>query len=127
MRSTRMLAPRPNLVLKTTQTLAEGTPAVGPRLIFPTAKNVEKWENLIGAVTTGLELRKQLERVNAELRIAKQRIAAAIQSTNNPGGPKPTDVEDAKDPQSEASKPDAESAPSQDPESSPPPSIKHET
>ena len=77
LRSSRMLAPRPNLVLKTTQTLAEGEPPVGPRLIFPTAKNVEKWENLIGAVTTGLELRKQLERVNVELRIAKQRIAAA--------------------------------------------------
>ncbi|CDU24489.1 related to SWC4-component of the Swr1p complex [Sporisorium scitamineum] len=81
LRSSRMLAPRPNLVLKTTQTLAEGEPPVGPRLIFPTAKNVEKWENLIGAVTTSLEMRKQLERVNAELRIAKQRIAAALQSS----------------------------------------------
>ncbi|KAJ9477784.1 SWR1-complex protein 4 [Pseudozyma hubeiensis] len=79
LRSSRMLAPRPNLVLKTTQLLAESDPPVAPRLIFPTAKNVEKWENLIGAVTTGLELRKQLERVNAELRIAKQRIAQAVQ------------------------------------------------
>lgn len=81
LRSTRMLAPRPNLVLKTTQTLAESDPPVGPRLIFPTPKNVEKWENLIGAVTTSLEMRKQLERVNAELRIAKQRIAAALQQS----------------------------------------------
>ncbi|TKY85176.1 hypothetical protein EX895_006256 [Sporisorium graminicola] len=86
LRSSRMLAPRPNLVLKTTQTLAEGDPQVGPRLIFPTAKNVEKWENLIGAVTTSLEMRKQLERVNAELRIAKQRIAAALQSSGKGGG-----------------------------------------
>ncbi|SPO24929.1 related to SWC4 - component of the Swr1p complex [Ustilago trichophora] len=86
LRSTRMLAPRPNLVLKTTQTLAESEPPVGPRLIFPTSKNVEKWENLIGAVTTGLELRKQLERVNAELRITKQRIAAALQSSNKGNG-----------------------------------------
>lgn len=78
LRSSRMLAPRPNLVLRTTQVLSESDPPVGPRLIFPTAKNVEKWENLIGAVTTGLEMRKQLERVNAELRIAKQRIAAAL-------------------------------------------------
>lgn len=80
LRSTRMLAPRPNLVGKTTQMLAEGEPSIGPRLIFPTAKNVEKWENLVGAVTTGLELRKQLERVNAELRVTRQRIAAAKQS-----------------------------------------------
>ncbi|SPO22755.1 related to SWC4 - component of the Swr1p complex [Ustilago trichophora] len=86
LRSTRMLAPRPNLVLKTTQTLAESEPPVGPRLIFPTSKNVEKWENLIGAVTTGLEMRKQLERVNAELRITKQRIAAALQSSNKGNG-----------------------------------------
>ena len=86
MRSTRMLAPRPNLVLKTTQTLAESDPPVGPRLIFPTSKNVEKWENLIGAVTTSLEMRKQLERVNAELRIAKQRIAAALQSKDKDKG-----------------------------------------
>ncbi|SJX61022.1 related to SWC4-component of the Swr1p complex [Sporisorium reilianum f. sp. reilianum] len=85
LRSTRMLAPRPNLVHKTTQTLAEGEPRVAPRLIFPTAKNVEKWENLVGAVTTGLEMRKQLERVNAELRIAKQRIAAALQSSGKAG------------------------------------------
>ncbi|EST10111.1 SWR1-complex protein 4/DNA methyltransferase 1-associated protein 1 [Kalmanozyma brasiliensis GHG001] len=80
LRSSRMLAPRPNLVLRTTQVLAESEPPVGPRLIFPTAKNVEKWENLMGAVTTSLEMRKQLERVNAELRIAKQRIAAALQT-----------------------------------------------
>ncbi|PWZ00992.1 hypothetical protein BCV70DRAFT_199353 [Testicularia cyperi] len=77
LRSSRMLAPRPNLVLKTTQTLAESAPPVGPRLIFPTARNVEKWENLIGAVTTSLEMKKQLDRVNQELRIARQRIAAA--------------------------------------------------
>lgn len=86
LRSSRMLAPRPNLVLKTTQVLAEGDPPVGPRLIFPTAKNVEKWENLMGAVTTSLEMRKQLERVNAELRIAKQRIAAAMQQGAGKGG-----------------------------------------
>ncbi|SPC61184.1 related to SWC4 - component of the Swr1p complex [Ustilago sp. UG-2017b] len=86
LRSSRMLAPRPNLVLKTTQMLAESEPPVGPRLIFPTSKNVEKWENLIGAVTTSLELRKQLERVNAELRITKQRIAAAMNSPNKGAG-----------------------------------------
>ncbi len=51
-----------------------------------TAKNVEKWENLMGAVTTSLEMRKQLERVNAELRIAKQRIAAALQQGTGKGG-----------------------------------------
>ncbi len=73
-------------MLKTTQTLAESEPPVGPRLIFPTSKNVEKWENLIGAVTTGLEMRKQLERVNAELRIAKLRIGAALQSVGKGGG-----------------------------------------
>lgn len=89
LRSTRMLAPRPNLALKTTQTLAELDPPVGPRLIFATAKNVEKWENLIGAVTTALELRKQLDRVQAELRIAKHRIAAAHQSHAKPSASAP--------------------------------------
>ncbi|KAJ1032476.1 hypothetical protein NDA16_000500 [Ustilago loliicola] len=86
LRSSRMLAPRPNLVLKTTQMLAESEPPVGPRLIFPTNKNVEKWENLIGAVTTSLEMRKQLERVNAELRITKQRIAAAMHGSDKGSG-----------------------------------------
>lgn len=86
LRSSRMLAPRPNLILKTTQMLAESEPPVGPRLIFPTSKNVEKWENLIGAVTTSLEMRKQLERVNAELRITKQRIAAALNTSSKETG-----------------------------------------
>ncbi|PWN50251.1 hypothetical protein IE53DRAFT_387451 [Violaceomyces palustris] len=78
LRSTRMLAPRPNLAPRALQTLSELVPTVGPKLVFPTARNAEKWEGLMGAVTSGLEMKRQLDRVESELRIAKSRLASML-------------------------------------------------
>jgi DNA methyltransferase 1-associated protein 1 len=75
-RSTRLLTAKLTMAQRTQQTLAELTPPIGQRLVFPNAKNCEKWEGLLGAVTSGLEMQKQLERVDAELRIAKARLNA---------------------------------------------------
>lgn len=76
LRSTRLLAPRQTQYNRTMQTLAELNPPIGPRLVFPTRQNCEKWEGLLGAVTSGLEMKKQTDRVESELRIAKNRLAS---------------------------------------------------
>lgn len=94
LRSTRVLAPRQAQLNRTMQSLSElghdapeGTApsttslAIGPRLIFPTRSNCEKWEGLLGAVTSGLEMKKQTDRVESELRIAKSRLAALQQQS----------------------------------------------
>lgn len=80
LRSTRLLAPRQPYYNRTMQTLSEMRPSVGPRLIFPTRQNCEKWEGLLGAVTSGLEMKKQTDRVESELRIAKSRLASLQQA-----------------------------------------------
>ena len=76
LRSSRVLAPRATLALRVAQTLAELKPAVGPRPVFPTARNLERWEGLIGAVTSGLEMKRQLDRIDMELKTVKARLAA---------------------------------------------------
>lgn len=73
-RSARLLAPRQPQYNRTMQSLAETTPPIGPRLVFPTRSNCEKWEGLLGAVTSGLEMKKQTDRVESELRIARNRV-----------------------------------------------------
>ncbi|PKI84997.1 swr complex subunit [Malassezia vespertilionis] len=78
LRSTRMLGFRPNQYARAMQALAELDPPIGPRLVFPTASNVEKWETLMGAVAGSLEMKKQLERVEAEHRIAHARLVALV-------------------------------------------------
>lgn len=74
LRSSRMLAVRPNLVTRATQALAELHPPVGARLVFPSATNVEKWETLLGAVASGLEVKKQLDRAEAEHKALEARL-----------------------------------------------------
>ncbi|EPQ27444.1 uncharacterized protein PFL1_06888 [Pseudozyma flocculosa PF-1] len=80
LRSSRLLAARPNLSLRAAQTLTELRPPIGPKLVFATARNAEKWEGLMGAVTSGLEMKRQLDRVESEVRIAKQRLFEAQRS-----------------------------------------------
>lgn len=82
LRSGRVLAPRPNLAQRAAMTLAELDPPIPAKLVFPTARNFEKWEGLLGAVTSGLEMKRQLDRVQTELRIAKARLAEAVAETN---------------------------------------------
>ena len=84
LRSTRMLGFRPNQFLRATQALAELHPPIGPRLVFPTATNIEKWETLIGAVASSLEMKKQVDRVDAEYRIAQARLAS-LESSGSAG------------------------------------------
>lgn len=78
LRSARVLTPRATQLNRTNQSLAELTPPIGPRLVFPTRQNCEKWEGLLGAVTSGLEMKKQTDRVESELRVAKNRLAALL-------------------------------------------------
>jgi DNA methyltransferase 1-associated protein 1 len=73
LRSTRMLMPRSNLAIKTQEALSELRPPISLRLTFPTQSNCEKWEGVVGAVTSGLEMKRQLDRVQSELRIAQMR------------------------------------------------------
>ncbi|KDN49912.1 hypothetical protein K437DRAFT_233722 [Tilletiaria anomala UBC 951] len=82
-RSTRLLVPRANLQQRTSQTLLEMVPVMGHRLIFPTAKNCEKWEGLLGAVTAGLELKRQLDKVEMELNALK--VKADPRTSTKPG------------------------------------------
>ncbi|KAN0065675.1 swr complex subunit [Thecaphora frezii] len=92
LRSARLLTARPNLALRAAQTLTELVPSIGPKLVFPTPRNAEKWEGLMGAVTSGLEMKRQLDRVEAEVRIAKQRLAdaqSALQAAQAAKLPKP--------------------------------------
>ena len=76
LRSMRMLTFRPNQYTRAIQALAELQPPIGSRLVYPTATNVEKWETLLGAVAGGLEMKKQLDRVEAEYKIAQERLKA---------------------------------------------------
>lgn len=73
LRSQRMLVPRTSILQRATDAMKELQPNVGPRLIFPTVDNAEKWEGLLGAVTAGLEMKRQLDRVESELRILRMR------------------------------------------------------
>ena len=77
LRSTRMLTFRPNQYTRVMQALAELHPPMGARLVYPTATNVEKWEMLLGAVAGALDMKKQLDRVEAEYKMAQARLAAA--------------------------------------------------
>lgn len=85
LRSTRMLMPRSNLALKTQEALAELRPPISLRLTFPTQSNCEKWEGVVGAVTSGLEMKRQLDRVQSELRIAQMRSQTGSQPSQQPG------------------------------------------
>lgn len=73
LRSQRMLVPRSSISQRAIDALKELRPNVGPRLVFPTVENAEKWEGLVGAVTSGLEMKRQLDRVESELRVLKLR------------------------------------------------------
>lgn len=84
LRSMRMLTFRPNQYTRAIQALAELNPPIGSRLVYPTATNVEKWETLLGAVAGGLEMKKQLDRVEAEYRIAQERLDALSSGTTLP-------------------------------------------
>ena len=81
LRSMRMLTFRPNQYTRAVQALSELHPPIGSRLVYPTATNVEKWETLLGAVAGGLEMKKQLDRVEAEYRIAQERLQALESGT----------------------------------------------
>ena len=72
-----MLTFRPNQYTRVMQALAELHPPMGARLVYPTATNVEKWEMLLGAVAGALDMKKQLDRVEAEYKMAQARLAAA--------------------------------------------------
>lgn len=86
LRSTRMLMPRSNLALKTQEALAELRPPISLRLTFPTQSNCEKWEGVVGAVTSGLEMKRQLDRVQSELRIAQMRSQGIAPPTTQQSG-----------------------------------------
>lgn len=75
-RSSRILVPRTNLVPRTAAVLAAlGTPPMtSQRLVFPTARNVEKWEGLLGSITMALELKKNLDRAATELNALRVRV-----------------------------------------------------
>lgn len=77
LRSTRMLSVRATQQASMLQALAELDPPIGPRLVFPTAVNIEKWETLLGAVAGSLDMKKHLERAEAEYQIVQARLAAA--------------------------------------------------
>ncbi|WFD41903.1 swr complex subunit [Malassezia psittaci] len=81
LRSSRMLTFRPNQYPRAIQALAELKPPIGSRLVYPTSTNVEKWETLLGAVAGGLELKKQLDAVEAEYRVARERLSALTADT----------------------------------------------
>lgn len=74
-RSSRILVPRTNLAPRTAAVLAalDTPPMTAQRLVFPTARNVEKWEGLLGAITTALELKKNLDRAANELNTLRLR------------------------------------------------------
>ncbi|CAO1624477.1 unnamed protein product [Sympodiomycopsis kandeliae] len=78
LRSHRVLTSRQSQLNRTYQSLSELKLPVGMKLIFPTATNCEKWEGLLGAITSGLEMKKQTDRVESELRIAKNRLNALL-------------------------------------------------
>ena len=86
LRSSRMLTFRPNLYTRATQALAELHPPIGPRLVFPTMTNVEKWETLLGAVASSLEVKKQLDRAEAEFRALDARRRGEDESTHAQAG-----------------------------------------
>lgn len=88
LRSTRILMPRTNLALRTQEALAELRPPVSLRLTFPTRANCEKWEGVVGAVTSGLEMKRQLDRVQSELRIAHMRSHGAGQAVSGAHAPR---------------------------------------
>lgn len=77
LRSTRMLTFRPNQYARVMQALSELHPSIGARLVYPTATNVEKWEMLLGAVAGALDMKKQLDRAEAEYKVVQARLAAA--------------------------------------------------
>ncbi|WFD39747.1 swr complex subunit [Malassezia japonica] len=96
LRSMRMLTFRPNQYTRAIQALAELHPPIGSRLVYPTATNVEKWETLLGAVAGGLEMKKQLDRVEAEYKIAQARLEAL--SSGNPLPPPTEEVKQEAEP-----------------------------
>lgn len=73
LRSTRMLTPKSNLLQRTQEAMAELQPPISIRLCFATKENCEKWEGVVGAITSGLEMKRQLDRVQSELRVAQMR------------------------------------------------------
>ena len=77
LRSTRMLAPKANLFQRTQEAMAELQPPVSIRICFPTRDNCEKWEGVAGALTSGLEMKRQLDRVQSEIRVAQLRVQSA--------------------------------------------------
>ena len=77
LRSTRMLAPKANLFQRTQEAMAELQPPVSIRICFPTRDNCEKWEGVAGALTSGLEMKRQLDRVQSEIRVAQLRLQSA--------------------------------------------------
>jgi DNA methyltransferase 1-associated protein 1 len=77
LRSTRMLTPKANLLQKTQEAMAELQPPVSLRICFPTKDNCEKWEGVVGALTSGLEMKRQLDRVQSEIRVARLRAQNA--------------------------------------------------
>lgn len=77
-RSTRMLTPKSNLLLKTQEAMAELQPPVNIRLCFATKENCEKWEGVVGAITSGLEMKRQLDRVQSEIRVAQLRAQSTL-------------------------------------------------
>lgn len=89
LRSTRMLTFRPNQYTRVMQALAELQPPMGARLVYPTATNVEKWEMLLGAVAGALDMKKQLDRVEAEYKVVQARLAAAQAGQADPAAAAP--------------------------------------
>jgi DNA methyltransferase 1-associated protein 1 len=94
LRSTRMLTPKSNLLQRTQEAMAELQPPVSIRLCFPTKENCEKWEGVVGAITSGLEMKRQLDRVQSELRVAQLRLQSGTPSVSisatQPAPPAPT-------------------------------------
>jgi DNA methyltransferase 1-associated protein 1 len=86
LRSTRLLVPRTNLALRTQEALAELKPPVSLRLTFPPRANCEKWEGVVGAVTSGIEMKRQLDRVQSEIRVAQSRGFSVAASSSTSAG-----------------------------------------
>lgn len=77
LRSSRVSQPKASLAPRITSLLAElGMPTMGKHLVMPTRANVARYEELLNACATLVELKRQVERADGELEVQKKKKAA---------------------------------------------------
>lgn len=76
LRSSRVAQPKSSLAPRITSLLAElGMPTMGRHLVMPTRGNVARYEELLNACATLVELKRQVERNEAEIEVQKKKKA----------------------------------------------------